>query len=794
MKHIILTFLFTISAAFLFAQQSGADQQSIYPERVSKAKYFDKSNALRDVTPIVPGVRKRSWKNDKVTNPSIETPPNENVQSENEFLVDPAVQKEVYSNEVYWPIRNVMGLGNVNGVFPPDTEGDVGLNHYFLMINSSFAIYDKAGSQLYGPADNSTLWDGFEGPWSNTNDGDPIVLYDAEADRWFASQFALPNYPSGPFYQLIAISETGDPLGAWYRYAFTFSKMNDYPKFGIWHNGYLGTYNFFNANGGGYAGAGTVVLERDAMLIGDENARMIQFSISSGRYGILPADFDGTPPPVSEPAWFAHINRTGTKTLEIWKAIINWDNPSLSTYTLANNLTVQTFNANVNAIPQPNTTQTLDAIGGQLMYRLQYRNFGSYSTLVATQTVTANAKASIRWYELRKTVNDWSVYQQSTFAPDTDHRWMGSIAMNANGNIAIGYGVSSSTTYPSIRYVGRTANAPLNTLNIPESVIVNGASSQTDVERWGDYSSMSIDPSDDSTFWYAHMYRLSSNWRTQFASFNFAPGLPPQVDAGEDKYLCIDGTTVTTSATAIGAETVLWTTAGDGMLLYTNRLQTLYAPGGNDRTIGSVVLTCQVTGWNGDVVSDQLTVFINDYPQADAGNDTLICFNETLQMQGAAEFAESVLWQTAGDGNFDNANNLNAIYTPGNQDISNGSVAITLTANATETCTGQDIDNMMLTIDVCNALDENVTASKVVQVSPNPNDGKFSLIIGNKQKERVSWEINSVNGETIQKHEYRLNSNSINESMDLTIFPAGTYVIIVSVGSKTYSEKIVINK
>lgn len=794
MKKLVLILCVSFLGTILYAQRNESASENIYPERVTKATYFDKSKALRDVKPIVPGVRKRNFQNDEVTNPSLkENDPHANVISENEGIIDPAVQAEILSNENYWPLRNVMGLGNVNGVFPPDTEGAVGLDHYFLMINCAFAIYDKTGVQLYGPADNKTLWEGFPGPWSNSNDGDPIVLYDAQADRWFASQFALPNYPSGPFYQMIAISETGDPLGAWYRYAYSFTRMNDYPKFGVWHNAYLGTYNFFNV-GGSYAGGAAVVFDRDAMLAGDPDAQMIQFTINNSKYGILPADFDGTPPPASEPAWFAHMNRTGDKHLEIWKASINWTNPGSSTYTMAQSLAVTTFNASVAAIPQPNTTQTLSSIGGQLMYRLQYRNFGSHASLVANHTVTANAKASIRWYELRKTANDWSVYQQSTYSPDTDHRWMGSIAMNVNGNIAIGYGVSSSTTFPSIRYVGRTAGAPLNTLNIPESVIIDGASSQTNIDRWGDYSSMSIDPADDSTFWYAHMYRLSSNWRTQFASFNFAPGVSPQVDAGADAYMCIDEATITTQATAIAAETVLWTSAGDGMLLYTNRLQTLYAPGSNDRLNGSVVLTCQVTGWNGEVVSDQLTVFVNDYPQAFAGNDTLICYDETLELHGVVEFAETILWETNGDGTFSDATNLNAIYTPGNQDIANGLVQLTLTASASEVCTGQATGLMALTIDVCNAMDEKNTSVNMVQVTPNPNNGQFSLVIENKKKEKVSWEINTLNGETIQKREYRLNSNSINESMDLTNFPAGTYVINVSVGSKTYSEKIVINK
>ncbi len=181
------------------------------------------------------------------------------------------------------------------------------------MINSSFAIYSKEGIQLYGPADNSTLWDGFPGPWSGTNDGDPpIVIYDELDDRWFASQFAV-NTSDGSFWELVAVSETSDPLGAWYRYAFEFDYFNDYPKFGVWPNAYLGTFNYFNASATSYVGGGAVALDREAMINGDPDAEMIIFPINGSKYGILPADFDGTPPPADEPAWFAHINRTGDK-------------------------------------------------------------------------------------------------------------------------------------------------------------------------------------------------------------------------------------------------------------------------------------------------------------------------------------------------------------------------------------------------------------------------------------------------------------------------------------------------
>lgn len=790
MKQSLTLFLLLFFGLTVFSQSDDYKRTVHKPEKVVKATYFEKTMPLRDIAPIIPGERKRAWKNDLVGNATIENPPFDLEVPENLDVVDAVVHGNAQRDEDYWPLRSVMGLGNVNGVFPPDTEGDVGPDHYFLMINSSFAIYSKEGIKLYGPADNSTLWDGFPGPWSSTNDGDPIVVYDEGADRWFASQFAV-HTNDGSFWELVAISETGDPLGAWYRYAFEFNYFNDYPKFGVWHNAYLGTFNYFNSSATSYVGGGAVALERDAMLAGDPDAQMIVFPISNSKYGILPADYDGTPPPSDEPAWFAHINRTGNKQLEIWKADINWNNPGSSTYSMQNSLVVEGFNASVGSIPQPGTTQTLDAIGGQLMFRLQYRNFGDYSTLVANHTVTANARASIRWYELRKTTTNWSIYQQGTWQPDNDFRWMGSIAMNANGNIAVGYSVSSSTTYPSIRYAGRTANAPLGQFNIPETTIVEGTSSQTNVNRWGDYSTMSIDPTDDSTFWYAQMYRLGSNWRTQFASFNFAPGVAPEVDAGVDQVMCIDQTTIETKATAIAVQSVEWETAGDGILLYTDRLETLYAAGPTDRTSGEVTLTITATGWDGSVVTDDFTLYIHNLPEAIAGIDTLICQDEVIELYGEAVYADSTIWITNGDGDFSDANLLNAVYTPGENDILNGTVELTLQVFASEVCEGEDSDVLVLTVDNCTGVDEQLVDDRIM-ISPNPTTGIFTLEVNIDARSNIQWELIDTQGKLLKKSERKARKSNQRTTIDASDLDAGTYFLKVIFDGQTYTKKVLI--
>lgn len=441
------------------------------------------------------------------------------------------------------PVQSFDGLNNVNGVLPPDTNGDVGPNHYMQWVNVSFAIYSKSGTLLYGPAAGNTLWSGFGGPCEITNHGDPIVQYDHLADRWMMSQFSLPNYPNGPFYQCIAVSQTGNPTGAWYRYAFKISdtKLNDYPHFGVWPDGYYLSVNQFAGNT--WAGAGAVVFERNKMLLG-QPAQAVYFdlfSVDPNLGGMLPSDLDGPIPPAGTPNYFLQIDDNGygypQDQIEIWQFSVNWANLSASTFTRNTLLPTAAFDSDMCAgsrscIPQPGTSAKLDPISDRLMYRLQYRNFGGHESLVLNHTVDVNNtnRAGIRWYELRKPNSpgsSWGIFQQGTFSPDTTHRWMGSIAMDGMGNIGLGYSASSGTTFPSIRYAGRLAGDPLGQMSQGEGTFVNGTGSQTHTSsRWGDYSSLSVDPVDNCTFWYTNEYVQttgSSPWLTRIGSFQL-PG------------------------------------------------------------------------------------------------------------------------------------------------------------------------------------------------------------------------------------------------------------------------------
>lgn len=464
------------------------------------------------------------------------------VDNPNVGFIDPAWNEAADSrpspSAVSAPLVSFDGVNNVNGVLPPDTNGDIGPNHYMQWVNLSFAIYNRAGTLLYGPAAGNTLWTGFSGVCATSNDGDPIVLYDQLADRWMVSQFALPNYPNGPFYQCIAVSQTPDPTGAWYRYQFTVSstKMNDYPHFGVWPDGYYMSVNQFASGTGTWAGAGVVAFERDKMLLG-QTARMVYFDlygVDPNLGGMLPSDLDGPAPAAGTPNYFAepddNANGFPQDQIQVFAFHVDWANTANSSFTLANALATAAFDSNMcngsrNCVPQQGTTRKLDAIADRAMYRLQYRNFGSHQTLVLNHTVDVNNadRAGIRWYELRNSGGGWSIYQQGSFSPDATHRWMGSAAMNGRGEIALGYSASSSTMYPAIRYTGRLATDPLGTMPQGEGTLHAGTGNQTSTSsRWGDYSMLAVDPADDCTFWFTTEYVQTSGtspWRTRIGSF-----------------------------------------------------------------------------------------------------------------------------------------------------------------------------------------------------------------------------------------------------------------------------------
>ena len=462
--------------------------------------------------------------------------------------IDPSVQAEVGQGEIPDPLVSFDGFTNVAGYTPPDPVGDVGPNHYVAMANVHFAVYDKSGTLLYGPFANNTLWSGFGGACEVENSGDPIVIYDQLADRWMLTQFTS----AGPtYYNCVALSTSGDPTGTYYRYAFsTGVNFPDYPKYGVWSDAYYISTREFGPSGN-FVGVGAYALNRDEMLAGDTSPGVVSFMASpSPLYnvgdGLLPSDLDGTTlPPAGSPNFFMGSMDDGAgygapqDALTLWKFHVDWVTPANSYFNLTNTIPTDPFDSmfpcspgSRDCIPQPGTSEKIDILSYRQrpIWRLAYRNFGTHEAMVTNQSVEASANmAGNRWYEIRDPNGMPLIYQQGTYAPgvsDGIHRWMASIAMDRDGNMAMGYSASNgTTTYPSVWYTGRLASDPLGTMAQGEGVIVNGLGSQTSTgSRWGDYTSMNIDPVDDCTFWYINEYyptTSSTGWRLRIGAFKF---------------------------------------------------------------------------------------------------------------------------------------------------------------------------------------------------------------------------------------------------------------------------------
>jgi hypothetical protein len=357
----------------------------------------------------------------------------------------------------------------VGGRFvPPDTNGDVGLDHYIQMNNVVFEIYDKAtGASVLGPAAGNVPWAGFGGICQTDNDGDPIVLYDHMADRWVFSQFANP--PGGNNgHQCFAVSTSPDPTGTYFRYDFLVSPgaFNDYPKIGIWPDAYYISINEFAAGPGGFNGALAVAVERSRMLVGGV-PRMVCIPVPGSNFSLQPSHLGGPAPAAGTPNTYVSQVDGSPDGYRMWDFSVNWTNPGASTFTLLPFVASPAFDTSVSQVPQAAPGEMLAALAGRFtMYRAQFRQFSDFRSIVLNHTVDVGGnRAGVRWAELRNAGGPWVLHQTGTQAPaDTLHRWMGSIAQDRNNNIALGYSASGAAQAADIRYVSRAAADPLGTL------------------------------------------------------------------------------------------------------------------------------------------------------------------------------------------------------------------------------------------------------------------------------------------------------------------------------------------
>lgn len=493
-------------------------------ETVALRDYVEDPNAVNEITKTLKeGYHpKKDWVLNESVNPLAK--PNG---------VDPAWQQDYAPSAVSNKslTNNFEGIGFSN-VSPADPCVDVGPNHVIQMINggsgSYFKVWDKNGNVLQ----NATYLDNYMG--FNGGAGDPIVLYDELANRWLMSEFAS----SGNVLH-VAISTTADPLGSWYTYTYNATNFPDYPKYSIWNDAYIVTTNENTS--------AVYALNRAQMLSGSSGTAQ-RFSIATfgtiGFQAATPVSLNGTTlPPTGTPPLVMRMRDdawTGATSdaLEMWEFDIDWSNANNTTLTQVQTLGVQPFESELcgytsfSCIDQPDSNTDLDPLRELLMNRIHYRNFGSHESIVCCHVVDVNGndRAGIRWYELRRTggaSGSWSIYQQGTYSPDAASRWMASIGISASGNIGMAYSVSSASVYPSLRYTGRKACDPLNSMTEPETSIIAG-DSRNNSNRWGDYHAMGLDPSDGETFWFTGGYGTGNAWSTRVAAFDL-PNCAPSV-------------------------------------------------------------------------------------------------------------------------------------------------------------------------------------------------------------------------------------------------------------------------
>ena len=423
--------------------------------------------------------------------------------------------------------RSLLGFAFV----PPDTNGAVGATQFAQIVNVTLAVYDKSmGAVVLGPELINTVWEGFGGPCEAGNGGDPVVLYDQLAGRWLVSQLQF-NSSFTSNQQCIAVSTSSDATGSYNRYEFDFdSTLPDYPKFGVWPDGYYYTANTFVPKGGTFSflGAQACAFDRAAMLAGS-SAAMICFQNPPSVASLLPSDLDGSAlPPAGQPNFF--VDLADSSHLNVFQFHADFAKPAASTFTGPALVPVAPFTqicaraVDLACIPEPPPGERVDSLGDRLMFRLAYRNFGDHESLVVNHTIQGGALAGVRWYEIRSPRSSPFVFQQGTVVdPDTDF-WMGSMAMDKAGNIALGFSASSLSLNPSVFLVGRAPSDPPGTMAGPMALVTGGGVQLRSFKRWGDYSSMAIDPTDDCTFWYTQEYYRTTgsfNWSTRIAAFKF---------------------------------------------------------------------------------------------------------------------------------------------------------------------------------------------------------------------------------------------------------------------------------
>lgn len=677
-------------------------------------------------------------------------------------------------------IQNWAGV--TSSSYPPDPSGAVGPSHYIQATNATTVrIFNKTGI-TQSTFDMGDLFDG-------TNNGDPIVMYDKFADRWFLAQFGSTS--SKKIY--IAISQTSDPLGSYYTWTYTSPQFPDYLKFSIWGDGYYMTSNQSTDK--------VYVFERSVMLTGGSGARGISSTFSTGSVSAffvpLPADAadaDALPSAGTPLPFFAYYDNGwggGTDGVKIWSMTTNWTTGT-ATISAATQTNTNSFDAAYDTywddVPQPNGVY-LDGIGGVLMYRAPWRSWTGYNSVVLSWGVLIDdspRQRAIYWCELRQTAGTWSVYQQGVYAPDTDTRWMSSAAMDDNGSIALCYCKSSASAgdYPGLYYTGRLASDPLGTMSFAETTAIAGTGSQSSYNRFGDYSHTSLDP-DGITFWHTGQYSASSaGQETRVYSFQLPISAAATISSNPTNVTACSGAAANFSVTATGNATINYRWQKNAVDISGAISSTYSIPAVVAGDAGSY--RCIVSNATGSDTSTVATLTVNATTVINTQPVGLSAFagdNVSLTVVAAGT---SISYQWKKDGsNVNNGGNITGATTATLQ-ISSITTANfgTYTCLVTGTCGNVTSDDAVVT--VIDAIDG--TESKKPEVYPNPSTGMFSITFG-ANVNTGSYSVYDLDGKLLMWHSIQ-NEQSV--EIDMKGRAQGTYLIRLDLDSKTYFDRLIL--
>jgi len=738
---VLFVLIFWLTAISVKAQQG-----KISPETIGEGTLIGITKPLKDIPPVTAAEFEEmvAKAEEKLLNPKLRIRTFPYAETALPKGPDAVWQKYMGQNReaLSDPIVNFQGQNSP--YFPPDENGTAGPNHYMQTVNSTYAIYSKTGTLLAGPTNMNQLFGSV--PGANCNDGDPIMLYDEMADRWMAAEFSLCGSPDR---MLVAVSATNDPTGSWYQYSFNMTGMPDYEKFGIWPDGYYMGTNTSSGND-------IYVFEREVMLAGGTNPKMVAFNNPwrptsiDGFMMVPPLDNDGTAAPAGEPGLFIAFNDDaiggGSDQLWIYELDVDWATTANSTFNRVQQIGVEAFDSNFgnnwNNIKQPNTSQELDGVPQVIMNAPQYRNFGDYQTIVCCHTVDVDASdhAGVRWYELRKTDGDWTVRQQGTYAPDEHSRWMGSVMMNGNNELGLGYSVSSTTVFPGIRFTGQTEEAYASAsgiMDVPEGIIWEGASSQTGTMRWGDYSLLCVDPADDETFWYTNQY-VSSGQKTRIASFVIGPAAPITSFTASNTLPCINEPVVFTDESTGEPTSWEWSFAPNTVVFMDGTSASSQNPVVQFTSLGSYDVTLNATNAIGSTAKT-ITAYINvNLTNANfSANLQSVVINNPVTLTDASTCeVSSWLWDFGNDASPATANTQGphtVVYS------STGNKTITLTVNGTVTETKTNYINVINDVFVMNGSTVSTCSGTFLDPGGNNNYGNnrnFTMVFNASQPNR----------------------------------------------------------